>query len=221
MDIPPYTRNEEIAHYMTHGPAAIVAFIGLCYMLCCFAPQRDYWLLLGVAIFGITMTLTFSASTAYHYAERVPLKQTLRLLDHLAIYLLIAGSYTPFTLGNMRDHHGWLIFGLIWALALVGMVFKIAVRNNFEKYEGVDPFIYLAMGFLVIFFLQPLHQCVSPEGIRWLLFGGVSYIVGVLFFRWSSLLYHHAIWHLFVIIGAFSHLYAVLHYARMPIQVAQ
>lgn len=217
MDIPPYTRNEEIANYLTHGPATIAALIGLGYMVNCFLPKQDYWVVLGVFIFGLTLTMTFAASTAYHYVEQVPLKKTLRLLDHLAIYLLIAGSYSPFTLGNMRYDKGWLIFGLIWLLAIVGITFKIAVRNDFEKYERVDPFIYLAMGFLAIFFLDPLYRCVSPDGIWWLLFGGISYIVGIGFFQWSSLRYHHAIWHLFVISGAFAHIYAVVNYVKLPV----
>jgi hemolysin III len=218
MDIPPYTHNEEVANYWTHGIAALLAFIGLVYMVNCFVMLQDAYLLFGVFIFGVTMTLTFAASTAYHYVSRVPLKQTLRLLDHLAIYLLIAGSYSPFTLGNMRYDSGWLIFGLIWLLAFIGMTFKIAVRNDFEKYERVDPFIYLAMGFVAAFFLDPLYRCVAPDGIWWLIFGGLSYIIGIGFFQWSSLRYHHAVWHLFVICGAFSHVYAVVNYVHLPVK---
>ncbi len=221
MEIPPYTRNEEIANYLTHAPATIAAIIGLFYMVYCFAPLQDYVLLFGVIAFGLTLTLTFAASTVYHYVEAVPLKKKMRLLDHLAIYCLTVGSYAPFALGNLRFQQGWLIFGLICLLAVIGIVFKVRVRNDFEKYEFIDPFLYLAMGFLVVFFLPTLIRCVPMPGVYWLAFGGLCYIVGIGFFQWASLHYHHAIWHLFVIGGAFSHMYAVLHYARLPIPAVQ
>lgn len=216
MEIPPYTPNEEQANFWTHFVPALIALPATLVLLYVHYDASDAFFLFGIALFGITAFLTFSASSAYHRSTHLPTKKHLRLLDHLAIYALIAGSYSPFVLGNLRHDRGYFIFALVWLIAFVGISFKIAVRNNFERYERIDPFLYVVLASPVFFFLDALHASVAVKGIWWLTVGGAFYVSGIAFFQWSSLPYHHAIWHLFVIAGASMHFYAVLHYAHLP-----
>ena len=216
MGLPPFTWEEERASFYTHAPAAVAAAfctIGL-FISCLF--KGDILFTAATTTYGLTLILTLTSSAYYHWLPPSDKKRLMRLIDHLCIYLLIAGSYTPFALGNLRYKSGWLIFGLIWLIAAIGWGVKIAVLEYYEKYERIDPLIYTAMGFLAVFFLADINTAIHENGIFWLKAGGFFYISGIIFYNWQSLRHHHAIWHLFVIAGAFSHFWAVYKYALPP-----
>lgn len=218
MELPPFTWHEERANFYTHAPAAAAAVVGTVWLFISCLFRGDMLFSASSLLYGITLILTLSSSAYYHWLPPSDQKRLMRLIDHLCIYLLIAGSYTPFALGNLRHTSGWFIFALIWGIAALGWGTKIAVLEYYEKYEKIDPLIYTAMGFLAFFFFSDIKAAIQPSGIFWLAIGGFSYIVGIVFYSWQSLRYHHAIWHLFVIGGAFSHFWAVYRYANPPLK---
>jgi hemolysin III len=160
-------------------------------------------------IYGVTLILLYLASTLYHGIPSPRAKRALKVIDHSAIYLLIAGTYTPFTLISLRGAWGWTLFGLIWGMALLGITLKVAAISRFR---WLSIALYLGMGWLALVALKPLIEAVSPAGVRLVLLGGVSYKLGVLFYTWRRLPYHHAVWHLFVLAGSVFHFFAVLLY---------
>jgi hemolysin III len=160
-------------------------------------------------IYGLTLILLYLASTLYHSIPSPRAKRVLRVLDHSAIYLLIAGTYTPFTLISLRGGWGWTLFGLVWGMAIAGIVLKIAAIGRFRWLSMV---LYLVMGWLAVVALEPLLLAVSRDGVRLLFLGGISYTVGTLFYGWRRLPYHHAVWHAFVLAGSIFHFFAVLLY---------
>ena len=153
--------------------------------------------------------LLFSSSTLYHSFRNERVKHIFRVIDHSSIYLLIAGTYTPFVLVNLRGGWGWSLFGVIWGLALAGIVFQVFFVSRFRLLQTL---IYLLMGWLVVIAVKPLLTRVPLPGLLWLLAGGLSYTVGALFYLWKELPYHHAVWHLFVLAGAICHYFAILFY---------
>ena len=204
----PQTLGEEIANSLTHGAGLLTSLAALPVLVLAAAGRRDPWQLVGGAIFGATLVLLYLASTLYHALPASRAKRALRVLDHAAIYLLIAGTYTPFTLGALRGPWGWTLLGIIWGLALLGIAAKCAVGFRFPRLSTV---LYVAMGWLVIVAIQPLVTHVSPAGIAWLVAGGLCYTGGVAFYATDGRLrYGHAIWHLFVVAGSVCHFCAVL-----------
>ena len=160
-------------------------------------------------MYGVTLVLLYAASTLYHGVRSRGLKRVLKVVDHSSIYLLIAGTYTPFTLINLRGRWGWTLFGLVWGLSLLGILFKIFFVDHFKI---VSTTVYLAMGWVVVIALKPLLSLVPSGGILWLLAGGLSYTIGVGFYAWRKLPYNHAVWHVFVLAGSICHYFAVLFY---------
>ena len=163
----------------------------------------------AVSIFGATMVLMYTASTLYHSIPLAPAKRVLRAIDHSMIYLLIAGSYTPFTLVTLNGVWGWTLFGVTWGLALIGVVFKIFATGRFEKLSLA---IYLGMGWCALAVIKPLIVALPKGGLILLFAGGVTYSAGVAFYVWERMRYHHAIWHVFVLSGTMLHFFAVLFY---------
>lgn len=207
----PQSLGEEIANSVTHGVGLLGSMAALPVLVLGAVGQRDPWQLVGGAVFGITLVLLYLASTLYHALPVCRAKDVLRVLDHSAIYLLIAGTYTPFTLGALRGPWGWSLFGIIWGLALLGVAAKLTIGFRFPRLSTV---LYLAMGWLVIVAIQPLVARVSPAGLAWLVAGGVCYTGGVAFYATDGRLrYGHAVWHLFVIAGSACHFCAVLWHA--------
>ena len=207
-----YTLGEEIAHALTHGIGVVLAIAGLTVMVARATLYGDIWHIVGAAIFGTTLVLMYAASTLYHSipAEQLPnAKKILRIVDHSSIYLLIAGTYTPFTLVTLNGPWGWSLFGVTWGLALVGVVFKIFATGKFEK---LSLGIYLGMGWCVIVAIKPLANTLAPGGLVLLIAGGLAYTGGVVFYAWERLRYHHAIWHGFVLAGSVLQYFAVLLY---------
>jgi hemolysin III len=167
------------------------------------------WHIAGCTTFGVTLVLLYAASTLYHSLRTPHLKRMLKILDHAAIYLLIAGTYTPFTLVNLRGFWGWTLFGLVWGLSIFGILWKFF---HVDRFQVVSTIIYLVMGWIVIIAIKPVLAAVPLSGILWLLAGGFFYTVGVLFFAWKRIPYNHAIWHVFVMAGSVCHYFAVLFY---------
>ena len=173
--------------------------------------RDDVWQVVAGAIYATTLVLLYSASTLYHaLPSHFPAKRVFRALDHGAIYLLIAGTYTPFALGALRGPWGWSILGVIWGLACGGIVLKMGLGFRYPRLSTV---IYLLMGWLIVVALRPLYLAVGPAGMTWLATGGFSYTAGVYFYMRDHLHYRHFVWHLFVLAGSACHLVAVAVYA--------
>lgn len=207
-----YTAGEEVAHALTHGIGIVLAIAGLTVMVARATLYGDAAHIVGAAIFGTTLVLMYTASTLYHSIPGATLprtKKVLRVVDHSSIYLLIAGSYTPFTLVTLSGPWGWGLFFTVWGLALAGVIFKVFATGRFER---LSLFIYLAMGWCIVVAVKPLVQALPMGGLVLLLLGGLAYTGGVAFYVWERLRYHHAIWHAFVLTGSVLQYFAVLFY---------
>jgi len=204
-----YTIGEEIAHALTHGLGVVLAIAGLTVMVARATLYGSAIHIVGAAIFGSTLVLMYAASTLYHSIPLPRAKKVLRIIDHSTIYLLIAGTYTPLTLVTLNGAVGWAMFGTVWALAAVGVVFKIFATGRFEK---LSLFIYLAMGWCIVIAVKPLVHALPVGGLLLLLAGGLSYTGGVAFYALDTRKYFHAIWHAFVLGGSVLQYFAVLFY---------
>ena len=202
-----YTTGEEIANSVTHGIGTGLAVAALTLLVVLAAVYGDVWRVVSFSIYGSSLVILYLASTLYHSFQNPKVKHTFRILDHASIYVLIAGTYTPFALVNMRGPWGWMLFGIVWALALLGIVFKVLFIGRFEVLATAA---YVGMGWLVVIAFKQMLIAVPPGGIFWLAMGGVSYTLGVVFYAWQKLPYNHAIWHLFVLGGSICHFFAVL-----------
>lgn len=201
--------TEELANSLTHGIGLALSLAGLAMLVILASLKGTAWHIVSCSVYGSTLVLLYAASTLYHSLRAPRVKQILRVVDHAAIYLLIAGTYTPFTLVNLRGSWGWTLFGVVWGLALLGIVSKVFFADRFRI---VSTAVYLIMGWLVVIALKPLLALVPSGGILWLLAGGLAYTFGVVFYVWPRVPYGHAIWHLFVLAGSFCHYLAVLLY---------
>lgn len=207
--LPQYSVGEELASCITHGVGIVFAIAGLAVLAAFAALKGDVWHVVACSIFGATLILAYTASTLYHSARDERLRRILRALDHSSIFLLIAGTYTPFMLVNLRGPWGWSLLAVIWSLALVGIVARLLLKG---RLHGLVVGLYIAMGWAVVVAVQPMLQQVEPGGLMLLAAGGVAYTAGVPFYKWKSLPYNHAIWHGFVLLGSALHFFAVLFY---------
>ena len=199
--------REELANALTHGLGAAAALAGGAVLVTLAALKGDGWQLAGAIVFGVCLLLLYLASTLYHAVQHPVLKGRLKVFDHCAIYLLIAGTYTPFTLVGLRGPWGWGLFAAIWTLAVAGVMFKLFFTGRFR---GLSTAIYIAMGWLVLVAIKPLLAALDAWTFGWLLAGGVCYTLGTVFYHRPSLPYSHAIWHLFVVAGSVCHYVSVL-----------
>ncbi|SFO09365.1 hemolysin III [Nitrosospira briensis] len=204
------SRGEEIANSISHGIALIAAFVGGPFLIMHAASHANTGFLIGTCLFSATTILLYLSSTLYHAFPAGKTKLIFRTFEHSAIFLLIAGTYTPFTLGVLRGAWGWTLFGVVWSLAIAGVALKVFAKR---PHPVLSTGLYLLMGWLVVVAIEPLSARIPPAGLSWLVAGGLSYTVGVVFFATDSrLLYGHFIWHLFVIAGTTCHFIAVLWY---------
>ena len=207
----PLTQAEELANTLSHGVGFLLAiFVALPTLVIAAWRQHDPWQLTSGIVFGLTLAFLYGASTLYHLVPPGRAKHFCRLLDHAAIYLLIAGTYTPFALGALRGPWGWSLLVIVWMLAVMGVGLKLKVGF---RYPRLSTAIYLLMGWLVLIVLRPLIAQIGLGGFGWVLAGGLCYTVGVVFFVWERLLYSHCYWHGFVLAGSACHFVAVLGYA--------
>jgi hemolysin III len=206
---------EELANTITHTIGIILAAGGLGVMIVLAAIHGNIWHIISTAVFGTTLILLYTISTLYHSVYQSKTKMILQQLDHSAIFLLIAGTYTPFTLVSLRGPWGWLLFGIVWGLAILGIVLQLLLD---KKGRIISILLYLLMGWLVIIAIKPLIAAVDTIGFLLLLFGGLFYTGGLLFYVWFSLPYHHAIWHVFVLVGSGLHYFSILFYV-IPLNV--
>ena len=198
---------EELLNSITHGLGLALSVAGFLVLLALSVTRGDAWHVAGCTVFGVTLIFLYGASTLYHSFKALHLKRFLRTLDHSAIYLLIAGTYTPFTLVNLRGALGWSLFAAVWILAVLGIVFKIFFVDRFMALSTV---IYLVMGWLGVVAIKPMLTVLPTGGFIWLAAGGLAYTVGVVFFACRKVPYNHAIWHLFVLAGSICHFFAVV-----------
>jgi len=204
-------RHEEAVNSLTHGLGAVLASVGLVVLAVAAARHGTARAFVGCVVFGTTLVFLYTSSTLYHAVPHARAKAVLRVLDHSAIFLLIAGTYTPFTLVSLWGPWGWSLFGVVWGLALAGIILRLALRR---RPTALFVSLYLAMGWCVVVAAKPLLAAVAPAGIALLAAGGLAYSVGVVFYVWRRP-YHHAIWHGFVLTGSALHYAAVLRYVAL------
>ncbi|MFL1403843.1 hemolysin III family protein [Marinobacter sp. M1N3S26] len=201
-----HDRIEEWLNSATHGIGAVLSVIGTAALIIAAGQLGDAWKVVSFSIFGATLILLYVASAFYHGSRNPKLRSTFKTLDHCAIFLLIAGTYTPFLLVNMRGTMGWTFFSIIWSLAVTGVVLKMIFKHRFRL---VRVGIYLAMGWLIVFASTDLINNLSETGLRLIIAGGLAYTIGVIFYLMDRIPYMHAVWHLFVIGGSACHFSAV------------
>ncbi|MBN2088330.1 hemolysin III family protein [candidate division KSB1 bacterium] len=203
----PENLGEKIANSITHGFGILLSIAGLTVLVVFAALYGNVWHIVSFSIFGATLILMYLASTLYHSFSNPSVRRVLKILDHSAIFLLIAGTYTPFMLVNLRGWWGWTIFGIIWATAILGIVVK---SFHIAKYPKLSLFLYIFMGWFCVLAFRQLIAHVPMVSIILLILGGLSYTLGVIFYVWHKMPYHHAVWHLFVLGGSILHYFSVL-----------
>lgn len=200
--------DEEIANSITHGIGTGLSIAALVILVTLASQNGDPWKVVGFSIYGASLFLLYLISTLYHGFTNMNVKKFFRVLDHSAIFLLIAGTYTPITLTVMRGPWGWTLFGIVWGLAILGILLKTIMFGKFEKLSVV---LYLLMGWIVVIAIKPLIIMLPFTSLMWLAIGGVLYTAGVIFYAWQRLPYHHVIWHIFVLGGSISHFFGMLY----------
>ncbi|MCA9939257.1 MAG: hemolysin III family protein [Anaerolineales bacterium] len=207
-----YSRREELLNSVTHGVGALLSVAGMFVLVVMAATHGDARRTWSFAIYGGSLILLYLASTLYHSVTYLPAKRILRIFDHSAVYVLIAGTYTPFLLVTMRGPLAWTLFATVWGMALVGIIYKAVAIH---RYENLSTVLYVAMGWMGVLGFRQIAGGIDPAGIAWLLAGGVIYTAGVLFFAFPKVPYNHAIWHLFVLGGSACHFLVMVRYV-MP-----
>ena len=197
----------ELANSITHGLGAALSVLALVLLVVAAAVRGSARDIVGAALFGATLVLLYTMSTLYHALRNQRAKRVFHILDHSAIYLLIAGTYTPFCLSTLRGGWGWSLFGVVWGLAALGVAFKSVFTGRFEL---LSTGVYLGMSWMVMVAAAPLWRALPRGGMAWLLAGGACYTLGVGFYAWHRLKFHHAVWHLFVLGGSLCHVVAIL-----------
>jgi hemolysin III len=204
------TIADEWANAITHGIGLVASLIGLPILILTWKARGDALSVIGASVFGASLIAVYATSTFYHAIPHPRAKRVLQLLDHIAIYLLIAGTYTPFTLGVLRGAWGWTLFGIVWTLAALGILFKLFFRTRFKR---MSTLLYLGMGWVAIIAVKPMLAMMPAAGFWLLLAGGLLYSAGTWFYMRDHRRFHHATWHCFVIGGSTCHFFAVLRYA--------
>lgn len=204
-----YPRREEIANAITHGIGAALSVAALVLLIVFSSLKGTAWHVVSFTIYGSTMLLLYLSSTLVHGLRDGKAKDFFEFMDHSSIYLFIAGTYTPFLLVAVRGSLGWSLFGIVWGIALFGVIFKAFFV---KKFLFLSTIFYIAMGWLIVIAWNPLTAVVAPQGMNLLALGGVLYTLGTIFYVWRGFPYHHAIWHLFVLAGSILHFFAILIY---------
>ena len=206
---PKYSEKEEKLNVLTHAFGLLMSSIGLPFLLLKSIHFNGFWKPISIVIFGISLVILYAASTFYHASKDPKIRRKLNIFDHAAIYVLIAGTYSPFTIIVLEGSLGWIIFGCTWAFALVGIILKLFYTGRYDKLSTI---MYILMGWQIILVINPLIDVFSPEGLQLLFAGGVFYTVGALIYSSKKIKYNHAIFHVFVLLGSTSHYLCVYNY---------
>jgi hemolysin III len=210
-----YTAFEEIMNSLTSGAGLLVSIAGLVLLIVTSSVSGQAIHVVSSIVFGMSLILLYTASTLYHSFHSPKIKKFFKILDHSCIYVLIAGTYTPFMIIVVRGVLGWTLFAVVWSLTVLGIIFKAFFVNRFKIVSTVA---YVLMGWLIIFAIKPLFQALPEAGIAWLVAGGLAYTLGTIFYIWKGLPFNHAVWHLFVLAGSTCHFIAVLFYV-LPVKI--
>jgi hemolysin III len=202
-----------LANAITHGIGALLAIAGAVYLIVA-SRRGSAWVVVSCSIFSATLILVYICSTLYHSLVRTRARPVFHVLDHSSIYLLIAGTYTPFTLVCLRGPLGWSVFSVEWALAIAGVLFKSIAMERFKtgRLAILSAVVYLLQGWVIVFAVRPVLHAIGPHGLAWLGAGGLAYTLGIVFFALDSRRYFHAAWHIFVLAGSVAHYFAILFY---------
>jgi len=204
------SKGEEIANSITHGLGVVLSSAGLALLIVFASLTGDPWRIVSFTIYGVTLILLYTSSVLYHSLPRgSEVKHFFHTLDHSTIYLLIAGTYTVITLVGMRGIWGWTLFGLAWGMAILGIFFRVFMLGRHKKLSMI---LYLAMGWMAVIAAKPIYDLVPLGMILWLILGGVCYTLGLVFFAWRRIPYHHTIWHIFVLAGSICHFLGIIFY---------
>jgi len=204
-----YRRGEEIMNVVTHLIGLILSVAGLALLVVFASIYGSVWHIVSFSVFGATLVILYLASTLYHAAKSKNLRRRLNIFDHSAIYLLIAGTYTPFCLVTLNGWVGWTLFGITWGLAAIGVVLKVFFTGRFNLISTIG---YVAMGWIAIIAAKPLYEQLSTGALTFLIIGGVSYTIGAVFYMMDRLKFNHAIFHLWVLLGSISHFVAIFFF---------
>ena len=204
-----YSKSEEFLNILTHGLGLMLSIVALPFLVDRANEIEKPFSLFSFIVFGISMIILYAASTFYHASKEPKLRRKLNIFDHAAIYVLIAGSYTPFTLVVLKGTLGWAIFGLTWGFAIVGIILKLFYTG---KYDKLSTIMYVLMGWQIVFVIKPLIRNLSSEGMNFLVAGGIFYTIGAILYSIKKLPYNHAVFHVFVLLGTLSHFFCVYNY---------
>lgn len=202
-----YTLGEEIFSAVTHGVGSLLSIAGTAVIIVLAAIFNDAWAVVGCAIFGASLIILYSMSTLYHSITNQKAKSFFRIMDHNTIFFLIAGTYTPITISIMRGVIGWVLFGIVWGAAIIGIVLN---SIDLEKFRKPSVVCYIAMGWVIIFAIRPLLNVMNVWSLWLLIGGGVFYTVGVIFYAIKKVKYFHSIWHIFTVLGSVCHYFSIL-----------
>ena len=205
-----YSAGEEIANSLTHGIGAVLSIVTSVLLILLAFIYGDPWQAAGFIVFGVSLFFVFLTSSIYHGVTNQRVKHIFRVLDHLAIYLLIAGTYTPVILTYLRTPLGWTLFSIVWLMAIAGIIHEVFFFGKMNSIVSV--LYYVIMGGLILFAIKPLIATAPMAVIKWLMIGGASYILGLIFYAWEKMPYNHAVWHLFVIAGSVFHIIGFFHF---------
>ncbi|ABX31896.1 channel protein, hemolysin III family [Petrotoga mobilis SJ95] len=208
-NIEKFTTGEEVANAVIHGIGALLSIAALVLLVVFSAINGQPWSIFSSVIYGSSLIILYLSSTLYHSFQRKKIKDLFEIFDHSAIYILIAGTYTPFALITLSGRLGWIIFSVVWVLAAIGIIFKIFFVKRFRILSTI---LYIAMGWLVVFAMEPLVTNLDFWGVFWLVIGGILYTLGTIFYVWRKIPYHHALWHLIVLAGSICHFFSVFFY---------
>jgi hemolysin III len=204
-----YDPLEERLNILSHGLGFLLAIPATIFLVIKASLHGDPWQIVSVSIYGVSLMTLYLASTVYHASKEDKLRRRLNIFDHASIYLLIAGTYTPFVLVTLRGPWGWSLFGVVWGAAIAGIIFKLYFTGRFEKVSTVA---YVLMGLVVLVAIKPLVEHLSLPGLYWLIGGGVAYIAGAVFYMQRKMKFQHALFHILVLVGSFCHYWAIYEY---------
>jgi len=204
-----YSPAEEKINIISHAIGFVLSIVALVLLVTHASMHGDVWHIVSFSIFGASLIILYAASTFYHSAKKPELRKRLKIIDHASIYVLVAGSYTPFTLVTLKGTLGWVIFGISWGLALTGIILKLFFTG---KYNLISTSMYVIMGWVIVIAIKPLINNLPSDGFLWLLAGGISYTLGAILYSIKKIKFNHAIFHIFVLTGSFCHFISVFFY---------